>query len=273
MIEINYLGRIGNNFFQYVFARLLSLKSGLYLKTKFPHQDLVRTTEHRLGIRINEPLCIINDFIGATADAFFEKRIIKGKKQKKHYILNGYFQNPDYYNPFVDVIKRFFLLEPVERNIKDIVMSLRLGEMSYYNNIIHPQWYLDILEKESFENLHIVGAQIDEPYLEYFKKYNPIVVPNDHYKDFHYIRKFETVICSNSTYAWWACFLGEARKIYMFKRWTISEAIERRMFWLSTRLSKMCNSVIVDGEFIDGFKSKTFYNKDSHKLPKHLRLL
>jgi hypothetical protein len=37
--------------------------------------------------------------------------------------------------------------------------------------------------------------------------------------DFHFMRAFGTIVASNSSFAWWAAFLSEAKKIYTFEKW------------------------------------------------------
>jgi hypothetical protein len=49
--------------------------------------------------------------------------------------------------------------------------------------------------------------------------YNPIVVSGGKDADWDYLRSFDRVICSNSTFCWWAMFFSMPSKLYMFKRW------------------------------------------------------
>ena len=54
-IETCYGGRLGNHFFRYTFARLLAEKNRLYLNTKWCHPDIIKTTKHKPGEKIEFP--------------------------------------------------------------------------------------------------------------------------------------------------------------------------------------------------------------------------
>jgi hypothetical protein len=56
-------------------------------------------------------------------------------------------------------------------------------------------------------------------YLKYFDKYNPTIVSHDEYSDFEFIRSFDKIISSNSTFSWWAAFLSDASEIYLPPYW------------------------------------------------------
>src|SRR5690606_20691724 len=114
--------------------------------------------------------------------------------------------------------------------------------------VISSEWYLKILEKESFNKLYIVGVAPDEPYLKAFEKYDPIIVTSDPWNDFHFIKSFDKIICSNSTYCWWAAFLSEATTIYVSDK------------WISPLLTSCKHSTLIEAEYLRSFTSSSGYS-------------
>lgn len=224
-VKINYKGRCGNNIFQYVTARIFAeknklnicdLKCDLLKPKKYNHinnQTTVRSANLKNNSFVNDEI----PFHGSDIE----------------YIFDDFFQNSNYINNNKDLIKNFFELPKVEKNFKDIVLHIRLDDFLHANNlnkpenwnnseVIHPQYYLSILEKETYEKVYIVVDSIkydwEREYLSNFNKYEPIIVSKTPQEDFHFIRSFNKIINSNSTFSYWASFLSEAEKIYTFKK-------------------------------------------------------
>jgi hypothetical protein len=148
----------------------------------------------------------------------------------------SYYQNYLLFWKYRDYIKTNIVKLPkVSINKKDIVLHLRLDGFNHKGHDSHcisPLWYVNILENEVFENLYIVMATKKgqgrvrlsqtaqkQKYLEQFKKFNYTIISEDCRHDFNYIRSFDKIICSNSTFCWWASFLSDASKIYTPPVW------------------------------------------------------
>lgn len=93
---------------------------------------------------------------------------------------------------------------------------------------------------------------------DFFKEYNSVVIePGSFIDNLHFVRKFDRIICANSTFSWWAAFLSEASKIYTFARWTCKN--NSRRLKVLCRPSYIKDAIRVDGEFYKEYKTKTFY--------------
>lgn len=246
-VTIDYNGNIGNCFFQYVFARMLAEKNEMYLRTPFPYQKLVQSTSHRNGRIFSNPIVVHEEpyFSESLFSTNFNHskeiflsfyKLLNEPLEPANHVLRGYFEYSEIYNANFELIRSFFDLDRVNVNYKDIVINIRLGDFGKHGRVVRPEWYLNILENESFEKLFIVGCDPSEDYLIPFLKYNPVVLPSDPFNDFHTIRSFDRVICSNSTFCWWAAFLGEASRIYLSDQ------------WLSPNINSCRNSVVVGAD-------------------------
>jgi len=224
-VQINYNGRCGNKIFQYVSARIFSEKNKLNLLTGLDC-EIVKTKNHSL-----------------FDDDFFEKQILinessfdldelnfYGKNVK--YIFDDFFQNCVYINNNQELVISFFDLPILDKNNEDIVLNVRLDDKVHSNNlenpenwdkaeIVHPDYYKKILDSETYKNVYIVVDKIkyewEKKYMSHFDQYNPILVSKTPVEDFNFIRSFNKIVTSVSTFSYWAAFLSDADKIYTFK--------------------------------------------------------
>ncbi len=235
-VRIRYGGRFGNHLFEYVCARLFAARNGLRLASEFTHPEMVRMAPHDPASAVQSGpeirLSDGDDILGRTWTP-------------ANYVLDGHFQNSEWYHAARSEIESFAFPEPVkEINHKDIVANMRLGEgYKRLGWMIHPSWYLDVLARESFERLHIVTDDPDPAYLSHFAKFGPVVVSSGAAGDWRYIRSFDRIVCSNSSFCWWAAFFSRASRIYTFKRWVG----EDRAGVPIVKLGRFPNGVEVDG--------------------------
>lgn len=160
--------------------------------------------------------------------------------------LNGFFQRLDILYPYRDYIKSLFHVDnhewinsavrvsDIARNYDEIespsddeiVMHVRMGDFihdQYNAHILHPEYYTQILDKiHTGGKFTIVCDSLKNPteeeYIRQFDKYSAEFRSTTMIGDFNYIRKAKRIICSNSTYAFMASFLGDPKEIYM--AWT-----------------------------------------------------
>jgi hypothetical protein len=236
MVEVQYSGRFGNHMFQYVAGRLLARQLSLPLKTPLPKNDIVETVDQITAYpELEKPLVLVNDNNFALDGRFYTPG---------HYVLNGYFQRSEFYNERCESIHKMFKLRYPALNKDDIVMHVRLGDYRWAfenkNRVIHPNWYSEILRREHFNNLFIVTENNDDVYLRHFKMYDPIIIHGTAQHDFHFLRQFDRIISSNSSFSWWASFLSRASKVYTFAPWLGLPHVSLAFF---------DRTIAVDGEF------------------------
>jgi len=215
---------MGNKIFEYVFSSLLALKNNLHLETEWPHQEFIKIHPFVGGERYDNPVVEVSDMYHNQHDRdWFNESLLK-----KHLVVHGFFQHPKYYDKYKDILKSFFNLPPIQkRPFGDIVMHYRLGD--YYEvgkggSVIHPTWYTHILMHKIKWNrnkhrLFIVTDSPDDKILKNFHRFHPQIISGEPKNDFEFIRQFDTILCGNSSFSWWASYLSEATRIYTFSRW------------------------------------------------------
>jgi hypothetical protein len=232
-VTVRYIGGFGNNLFQYACARLFAMENDLRLVTPFNHEDVLPMTAFEGGELITTPAIQIGEGWTPLAHPY----------SKNSYEFLGFFQKTSWYVPRRAKIESFARPRPRERNTRDIVMHVRLGDFKQCRIAIHPSWYTDILSREwqPGRKVYIVTDEPDPSYLSWFRKYEPEIVCTNKVHDWEFLRSFDTVIGSNSTFCWWAVFFSRPKRLYTFKRWIDNQTME---------MDALEEKVIVDGAFL-----------------------
>ena len=242
------IGQYGNWLFPTIIAKLISYQLNFAINE--PTNKLVKFKESK-----NKSSEQLKD-IKITGKHFFAIMQNEWKPKCNLILVKGYYQKEKYFIQYRNLIKTQILdLPTIETNTKDIVLHLRFDGFNhdgYNSHILPPDYYINILNQESFENLYIVMATTSgrirknqknkDKYISLFDKWNPKIVSNDEYTDFNFLRSFNKIICSNSTFCWWAAFLSDAEKIYLPKYFggqvnelnkigTVSETIDNKYFF------------------------------------------
>jgi hypothetical protein len=220
-------GRFGNQLFCYLMCKLFTIQFG----HKYVSKNTI--TNNNDFININE--ANVNEYLENKHDI-----------QNKNIILNGFFQksdlfvkyreelikliydatNDDYwqYNNTDFYIKDYLINSKHNISLKadDIVVSLRLNDFIQYpcktSDIIPPQHYIDTLEKMSIKNrnVYIVCDKLtydwEFKYIEFFKKWKPILVQESLIHDIALMRDSNTLIHSNSSLCWIISFLSNKKE-------------------------------------------------------------
>lgn len=213
-VRIKYLGRFGNNVFQYMAGRLFADENAMELETPFPGTDVIPIlpqTSLPVAVSQGAPIRL------GDPDAVLDRRWPAG-----NYVLEGFFQRPDWYYARKEAIWAFARPSLVMKDhADDIVMHVRHEDYFDHRIVISPSWYLRILRKEltPFRKLFIVGKDLDQGWLEAFHEYRPEIVSGSPKEDFDFLRRFDRVLLSNSTFAWWSVFFSRPAVVYTFRKW------------------------------------------------------
>ena len=243
MITIDYFGRTGNQIFQWCFGRLFAEKNGLGIITKPPEffYNVKPALPGKMNMDIGEE--IVDD---THRRSHTDDYLVNGYEDR-NVRLHGYFQDVKYYQDR-EKIKGFFELPPItNKNTRDIVIHLRLCDYWWnrVRSVMHPKWYWNIVRKERYGHCYIVVEphETNRKYLEHLQSMirRSTVVSKTAFEDFDFIRSFDRIVCSNSTFAWWAAYLSDASKIWTFKPWVHNDRIP---------LAKMPGAIALDGSFI-----------------------
>lgn len=214
MIKIEYRGRFGNNLFTYAYSRIMAERFNLELISNLPREGYLKNTPNKKGnVYTTEPITIsdINDPNFISPDF----------SSPRTYLIDGYFQDIKYYSD-KSYIKTFFELPSLSFNENDIVMHVRLSDYANFGElgtVLHPNYYIKALDLANFKDLYIVTDDPNNDYLRCFSHLSPIIISNKPDQDFKFLMGFKKIVIGNSSFSWWASYLGIASEIYTPSVW------------------------------------------------------
>lgn len=238
-VQIHYSGGLGNNIFQYFAARFLAEENGMKLNTLWIKDDLI-------------PIAHDYDVNARDGDGPFqhlgdEHDILSRKWEKNNYRLNGVFQVWQWYFERKDRILNALRLPSLQQtNSTDLVAHIRLGDYIPCRAAIDIEWYIHILEQESFRRLFVVTDDPNNERLKRLSKFRPIIINKGITHDFLFIRNARRLVMSNSTFCWWAAFSGNPERILFFPRW-IGNPV--------AKLNQFPGAIPIDGKFLHEVES------------------
>ena len=222
-VNITWRNGFGNQLFQYAYARLLSEE----LNIDLTYDKVGRTCAASL---------IQYGFIKEPDDIIKYDSSIHKMKEHIHYSKEQAIQleNPHHYKPHLDRIRNFFT-EVQKTNYDDLVVHVRLGEQGWYNETPF-EWYKLAIEQNNieFDKMYICSDEPEHNNIKEFKKhYNAEVVStetilkwedrnnnlNSTINEFNFMRSFNKILFSNSTFSRWASLLSQASEIYFNSEW------------------------------------------------------
>lgn len=221
VVNIVWRNGFGNQLFQYSYGKLFSEKNNI----KLTHSGKGRACSADLF----DYNFIENNIIRFDAAIHQPELNIDYNK-----IQALSLENPHNYKNHIIKIKQFYPV--VEKtNTKDLVIHLRLGDNG--PNIYTPfEWYKKAIKDNNiqFDKVYLVTDEPKSMDSQKFKNYyNANIFSTSTTKtiddrannitetlnDFNFIRSFNKILFSNSTFAWWASVLSNADEVYFNNEW------------------------------------------------------
>jgi hypothetical protein len=252
-ISIQLIGGLGNQLFQFALGTKLGVENNraviflppkngipnrlveLGLETGFPYLPLVK--ENKIDFKLMDKCNkrrpqVLNEI------SFHFTPI---KISKKHSQLVGYFQSEKYFMEISEMLRNFLrdrLDIPKHSNGGAVAIQIRLGDMARnpqfrrVHGLINDDYVLRSLEllKSSYENLIIYGDD-----LELIEKELPLLAKSKakyasrqtDLKQFAELASSPNIVISNSTFGWWAAWLGEGNVVAP-KQWFSAFGLQDR---------------------------------------------
>jgi len=220
MIITQYPGRLGNVLFQYCFGRILATKMRWNLKSQpipgFKNALPVRNTWWPTLTAKKEIL------MGQKVDL---DAIVQNKKPRK-IILTGHFQQYEYYKKYKEEIKTDWLYIPDSCDFgeNEITIHIRSGDLWAKNRPDPPNegqrplpfsFYHQILTERKWSAVHIVTEDREDLMAKKLADtFGAQIHHNSVFEDFSLVKSSKNIVLSVSTFAWWAGWLSNAKRVY-----------------------------------------------------------
>jgi hypothetical protein len=130
-------------------------------------------------------------------------------------VIDSYVQRQEYYTAYREELRDFFYEATCnEIQSSNTVLYIRNGDYRDIGEYLGLNNYIKFIDTVGCQNLTIVVEHIDNDVMELSKKYNATIYSESIFEDFIHIKNASIVLMSQSTFAWWAVFLGKADAIY-----------------------------------------------------------
>ncbi len=201
MIEIRYRGALGNRLFQYALGRHLAETHGLEFRAPV-RSPFPITRETLPGTRNPGPRLRLTD-ASLRLDPFPAHRRIQ---------LYGFFQDMSWLHG-VPLNKWYALPPALETDPRDAVVHVRLGDFVKLNRVLPVTYYCEAIRRLNPRRLFLCTDRPRSPFLNPLMEFRPEIIRANPSETMAAIASFSRVILSQSTFSWWAAYLGKAREI------------------------------------------------------------
>jgi len=211
MIKVDYLSRLGNNLFQYCFGRILAEKYGFLLEAD-PIKGFENTNEKVIGKDYSKNGVIeINDWTKNL------DKLINNLPKKK-IVVKGWFQKYKFYKNYKKEVKQWLKIDckglpKVSKN--DLVVHIRRGDYVELGFALSFDFYTKCLNQTKYHKLYVCTDEPNDHFIKKFiKENNAELFHGSVLEDFCFMKKFNKIIMSASTFCWWAAYLSDANEIF-----------------------------------------------------------
>jgi len=227
MITFEYIHGLGNNLFQYAYARTLAERHGfkLIIPSKIEGLVLDQVEGHTFT---NDKTFVYDD---EHFDVFYPK--------PRHYHVYGFFQKTKLYD--LNKLRSYIKFEQsmTRRPDADVIVHVRLGDYLHVDPTVDQPlgWfvgrkYFDIALGYFPKSRYNRFAISDEPshpiFIELCRKHELTPLPRGcQVMDLLLLSSFENLIISNSTYGWWGGLLSGSNNVvypYNASPWPLIKA-------------------------------------------------
>ena len=133
-------------------------------------------------------------------------------------VLSGYFQSLKYFEDVVDDFISMLNLPDINTDIlqdKNVAIHIRRGDYLNYSNrhhICNTEYFKNqLLKFEGFQKNAFTDS-LDYVSREFNGSNFNIIKTNSELLDLSFMSKHDNIICSNSSFSWWASLLGKPKK-------------------------------------------------------------
>jgi hypothetical protein len=209
MIQVKYKGRLGNQLFQYCFARILAERLGYRLDAD-PIAGFPGTGSRVPGLEYGD-----SNPLTFTGVEYPDIEQLVRERPKRRIVVNAYLQRYAYYARHLEEIREWLQFDCYDRHEFDagpetLTVHVRLGDYLHYNWALLPEYYTRQIEAIPHESLVIVTDSPQSNFLEHFRQYRPRIVQGEMLDAFKWLINAKRLILSQSTFGWWAAILSDA---------------------------------------------------------------
>jgi len=215
-VQYDEWGRMGNRMFQLAFGYLLAKQKGV----KLSHTGLPNFEIRPSVLSANQVNAI---YIKSYGDNYVDMDELL--KTDKDIVVNSFVQKAEYYKPFRKDLINFFNIRQHSINKDKLIVHIRETDYKdigvflgydFYKKLITDSGFTDVIivtdnsKCDTVQRLVSEGCRLNsEGYVDKFTHTSDARAMND----FDTLLQSENIAISQSSFSWWAAFLGDHKNI------------------------------------------------------------
>jgi hypothetical protein len=205
MVEIRYLGRLGNRLFMYAAGRIIAEEMGYELRAE-PIDGFEGTKEPVPGERHHGPVQMLS-----PRDHLKVADIVADRSRRK-IVLKSYMQDYENFKNRASDVKKWFRLPKGDVADPDaVVIQVRLGDFVRLGWAVSMDYYTQILEERfARKKVIIMTDEPGHPSLARLRKYGTSHFKGTATEQMAFSATARNLIIGTSTFSWWSAFLSGA---------------------------------------------------------------
>ena len=219
VVQYNPSGRMGNRMFQYAFGYILSKKGNRdIVHDKLPNFDI--PTNHKQVAAKGEVISIYQKWGENYADMDFLLN------HEGCIVVDSFLQKSSYYKEHRDLLRDAFTIKKLDTINKDyLVVHIRETDYTQIDSFLGYDFYKSLIDNSGFGKIKIVTDNSDcDTVKKLVREGCELVTEGNVNKfelhsnkrsigDFKTLLYSENIALSQSSFSWWAAFLGYHKKI------------------------------------------------------------
>jgi hypothetical protein len=212
MISVEPEGRLGNNIFQYTFARLLQERTGLYLDYEVNSKFFQLKKVEGLKVESSESL-FVTDFFDDGKDKILSIDELTNNAKDKRVRVKGFFQHRTYYEGNRGKIQSWLGKIP-STNQSACCVHIRKTDYNALGWSLPDSYYDKCIDMANPTTLFVMSDNFGDSYVSSLISRGAIPVNLSPDESIYFMGTCGKQIISRSTFSWWSSFLSSPDKVF-----------------------------------------------------------
>lgn len=140
--------------------------------------------------------------------------------------LNGYFQSLKYFEKHKNEFIPLLALPEIDfyPPKDDVCFHIRRGDYLQFQKVHYvcdTDYFNNLFDRFNGKNIYVITDSPDHVLNEFDGKDFKLIKTNSDLEDLTVMSKFNNIVCSNSSFSWWASLIGGAENVYVPPRWYV----------------------------------------------------